>query len=59
MNLGTPEGCREEALRQARLAQEFARIDCKRTVAKHEARAKELRLLALKLEADEADPLPF
>lgn len=54
MNLSTPAGCREEALRQGRLADEFARIDCKRTVQKHLDRARELTLLALKLEQDEA-----
>jgi len=54
MNLATPEGCREEAMRQARLADEFARIDCHRTVAKHLERARELTVLALKLEAADA-----
>lgn len=56
MNLGTPEGCRAEADHLDRLAQQFALIDCKRTVARHVERARELRVLALRLEDDE-DPL--
>lgn len=56
MNLGTPEGCRAEADRlesRARVLSNMAEA------ARHEDRARERRLIAAKLEADEADPLPF
>lgn len=52
MNISTPAGCREEALRQGRLANE-ARGD-RVKAAKHIERARELVVLAMKLEADEA-----
>lgn len=52
MNLSTPAGCREEALRQGRLANEALRS--RKEIMKHLDRARELAVLALKLEQDEA-----
>ena len=56
MNEMTPSACREEAIRQGRLANE-ARGD-PRKAAKHIERARELTVLALKLEADSTPAVP-
>lgn len=53
MSTDTPEALRDEAARQARLAQQWARIDCRRTAEEHETRAKELAARAAELEAAE------
>jgi hypothetical protein len=58
MNEMTPSACREEAARQIRLAYEAeVRSDFKQ-VARHIERARELTVLALKLEADSTPAVP-
>lgn len=58
MNTMTPAACREEAVRQGRLANEAQLRGDFKQVAKHIERARELTVLAAKLERDEALQLP-
>lgn len=54
MNLGTPEGCREEADRLVALAAIAGLLGDVRKAEKIMERSRELRLLTAKLERDEA-----
>lgn len=53
-DISTPELCWEEATRQGRLADEANRAGDIRKVRQHIERARQLTLLALKLQSDEA-----
>lgn len=50
MNLGTPEGCREEADR----LESMIRVSDWKQAVRHADKCRELRLIAAKLERDEA-----
>lgn len=55
MNEMTPSACREEAVRQGRLATEAYRVGDDKKAKKHVERARELTVLALKLEKNTSD----